>query len=411
MPPVACGNGSDPRRWVFQTDGPVDPVVGTLHWPSNSIGASGSSGSSSSGSGTPLASSVGAGRLESSDAYTACATSGGVGDGRFPVDDSQRLPPGFRGAGDYEGTVAEGMDPRIGSDSNGTLVGSAGGGAPSSRQGSPFTSPFDPPLQQFQQGGGGGGAVVDITPGMGVPYGATTPSHSTRMMPPSGQAGHPSLQQQQQQHAMASSRSGAPPPVPSRHNRAIFDEPVGMPPLDQHSSGGLTPSSLGSDNINQVSDGMGGGVAIGSGLGTGAASPASMSAMPLGPGARIRMTQGNVPQPQQHGHQGQQQQRHQIRATGGGGGGGAVNVEMGLGSRVGAAGWASGSGPDDPMSMALASIPHGASSLPASAVPTVLERFPGFVRCVMDIAPEVVGWVIGRSGAHIKEMKVWRSKI
>ncbi|CAM9565034.1 unnamed protein product, partial [Ectocarpus sp. 8 AP-2014] len=58
------------------------------------------------------------------------------------------------------------------------------------------------------------------------------------------------------------------------------------------------------------------------------------------------------------------------------------------------------------MSMAaLASLPHGASALPASAVPTVLERFPGFVRCVMDIAPEVVGWVIGRSGAHIKEMK------
>lgn len=55
---------------------------------------------------------------------------------------------------------------------------------------------------------------------------------------------------------------------------------------------------------------------------------------------------------------------------------------------------------------ALASVPHGASALPASAVPTVLERFPGFVRCVMDIAPEVVGWVIGRSGAHIKEMKV-----
>lgn len=55
---------------------------------------------------------------------------------------------------------------------------------------------------------------------------------------------------------------------------------------------------------------------------------------------------------------------------------------------------------------ALASVPHGASTLPASAVPTVLERFPGFVRCVMDIAPEVVGWVIGRSGAHIKEMKV-----
>ena len=58
------------------------------------------------------------------------------------------------------------------------------------------------------------------------------------------------------------------------------------------------------------------------------------------------------------------------------------------------------------MSMALASVPQGASGLPASAVPTVLERFPGFVRCVMDIAPEVVGWVIGRSGAHIKEMKV-----
>ena len=56
--------------------------------------------------------------------------------------------------------------------------------------------------------------------------------------------------------------------------------------------------------------------------------------------------------------------------------------------------------------MALASVPQGASGLPASAVPTVLERFPGFVRCVMDIAPEVVGWVIGRSGAHIKEMKV-----
>ena len=55
---------------------------------------------------------------------------------------------------------------------------------------------------------------------------------------------------------------------------------------------------------------------------------------------------------------------------------------------------------------ALASVPHVASALPASAVPTVLERFPGFVRCVMDIAPEVVGWVIGRSGAHIKEMKV-----
>ncbi|CAN0386300.1 unnamed protein product, partial [Pylaiella littoralis] len=54
---------------------------------------------------------------------------------------------------------------------------------------------------------------------------------------------------------------------------------------------------------------------------------------------------------------------------------------------------------------ALASVPHEASALPASAVPTVLERFPGFVRCVMDIAPEVVGWVIGRSGAHIKEMK------
>lgn len=50
---------------------------------------------------------------------------------------------------------------------------------------------------------------------------------------------------------------------------------------------------------------------------------------------------------------------------------------------------------------------HGGSGSPnVSAVPTVLERFPGFVRCVMDIAPEVVGWVIGRSGAHIKEMKV-----
>ncbi len=49
---------------------------------------------------------------------------------------------------------------------------------------------------------------------------------------------------------------------------------------------------------------------------------------------------------------------------------------------------------------------NNASALPASAVPTVLERFPGCVRCVMDIAPEVVGWVIGRSGAHIKEMKV-----
>lgn len=61
---------------------------------------------------------------------------------------------------------------------------------------------------------------------------------------------------------------------------------------------------------------------------------------------------------------------------------------------------------EDSMSMSLASVPHGASSLPAAAVPTVLERFPGFVRCVMDIAPEVVGWVIGRSGAHIKEMKV-----
>lgn len=93
---------------------------------------------------------------------------------------------------------------------------------------------------------------------------------------------------------------------------------------------------------------------------------------------------------------------------GGGGGGGAAGPAGGGGGGGGGAGapWGTVSANEDPMAMALASVPHGASSLPASAVPTVLERFPGFVRCVMDIAPEVVGWVIGRSGAHIKEMKV-----
>ncbi|CAN0107207.1 unnamed protein product, partial [Discosporangium mesarthrocarpum] len=74
-----------------------------------------------------------------------------------------------------------------------------------------------------------------------------------------------------------------------------------------------------------------------------------------------------------------------------------TTVERGMGGP-----W---TGSEEVMNSALASIPHGASSLPAAAVPTVLEKFPGFVRCVMDIAPEVVGWVIGRSGAHIKEMK------
>ncbi|KAG5185996.1 hypothetical protein JKP88DRAFT_268124 [Tribonema minus] len=49
--------------------------------------------------------------------------------------------------------------------------------------------------------------------------------------------------------------------------------------------------------------------------------------------------------------------------------------------------------------------PPVAPTMPASAVPAVLEKFLGFVCCVVDMAPEVVGWVIGRSGSHIKEMK------
>ncbi|KAG5175969.1 hypothetical protein JKP88DRAFT_351307 [Tribonema minus] len=49
--------------------------------------------------------------------------------------------------------------------------------------------------------------------------------------------------------------------------------------------------------------------------------------------------------------------------------------------------------------------PHHPPPHHPPAIPTVLEKFPGFVRCVIDIAPEVVGWVIGRSGSHIKEMK------
>lgn len=72
-------------------------------------------------------------------------------------------------------------------------------------------------------------------------------------------------------------------------------------------------------------------------------------------------------------------------------------METGPGHRIGSIGPLTSGGP---------SPPEDPSSRPGSDVPTVLEHFPGFVRCVMPIAPEVVGWVIGRSGSHIKDSKV-----
>lgn len=296
----------------------------------------------------------------------------------------------------------------------------AGGGGPP-RQGSPFTHPFISPPQQV----GGGGIVEISTGGMLTHYG-----NSGRDMMVANGMGHG----QRPQSGLAPVAKGP----GSRHQqqqRSVFDDPVGI--LEQHAGGGpLAPLSIGlgpDGNFSQDHQGnmMGTNHAMGAGIGeriltnSGGRNMSNSSIADIHggqPDAAGRMNYGGGAAPISSPHSGQiaahfqqqQMQRLHLRAAGPGCGlprtSGGNAMDLGQGRRRSNLGSAGGGGPwagsEDPMPMALTSIPHSASSLPASAVPTVLERFPGFVRCVMDIAPEVVGWVIGRSGAHIKEMKV-----
>lgn len=420
MPPVACGNDTDSRRWGFQPDVHQETTIGpALHWPpSSSLG-------------------IGGGRAiaDGADTYSAGShghPNGGIEENiRLAIEGSQRISPGFRGSDDRESPGPRAMDPRIIVDSNSIGGSQGGGGAGGSRQGSPFTSPFDPSPHQNHP-----------TDAMGASsFGASRISAGGSGHGPGGGGGGQTIVSQPR--VPASAGVGGPPP---RH-RSIFDDPVRMGASADHSLG----PSMGVESLGQGAEGGGGmGVMLGAGGMMGGPPGPNMSSMSLGPGGAGGAASGGVvgrtgggqqgmvggapvswhgqdQQPQQHQQQPQHQQhpqqhyRHQQQLRGQGSSSVAVDVGVG-GRRIGpgaggAAGSASGGGGagapwgtvssnEDPMSMALASVPHGASSLPASAVPTVLERFPGFVRCVMDIAPEVVGWVIGRSGAHIKEMKV-----
>lgn len=404
MPPVAFSD-SDPRRWGFQADSSAAEGVGVLGWPANG------------GLSTNLG--VGGGRVRSEDnGGDGHLTSGASGSPEsLAGDEGERQPgQGFRDSPPDSRGRSPGprpMDPRIIVDANsivgGSLPGGNGGGPPS-RQGSPFSRSFDPPPSHQHQTGS-----VDSSPGLGggASYGVARMHHQMNSAP--------------------SARAGAGPP---RH-RSAYEDSIGIPPASEQLYG-ISPSnesaSQGGDSTGGIMlGGLGGGrTSIGAPagphtLGSGVVSRvAQQPPHGVGGGAGTWHGQGHQPQAQQqqqprHTQQQQQQsqqqqqpqhQQHRQQQHRQQGRPGSSTPDDGLVRRVGGNGgvggpWVSSVGPsEDSMSLSVASVPHGASSLPAAAVPTVLERFPGFVRCVMDIAPEVVGWVIGRSGAHIKEMKV-----
>ena len=411
MPPVAFSD-TDPRRWGFQADSAAVESVGVLSWP-------GSEGLSSNlGVG-------GGGRVRTEENGSDVHAAGGASEspGRLAVDEGERRRgSGFRDSPpDHRGRSPDPrpMDPRIIVDSNNIVGGShpgVGGGGPPSRQGSPFSRPFDfTPAHQHLPG-----SMESSSSGLagGSSYGVGRVHHQMTSVP--------------------SARSGV---GPSRR-RSAFEEPMGPSSGPDHLYG--IPSS--SENLNQGADSTGGMLlgSLGGGrtsmgtsagplsLGVGRLAPQQPQGVGTSPVAwhgqgqqpqqhqqarhaqqqQSQKQQQQQPQPQQPQHRQQQHHRQQGRP-----GSSSSGSDDGLMRRVGGNGGVSGpwgstmSANEDSMSMALASVPHGASSLPAAAVPTVLERFPGFVRCVMDIAPEVVGWVIGRSGAHIKEMKVTRTTL
>lgn len=389
MPPVAFGDDTDPRRWGFQGDSSPEAVVGPLHWP-HPLGL-----------GNSISASPGVERLENGDPYAEVIANGGIGEGREPIEDSHLAALGFRGVGDRGSPGSHSMDPRIGGDSDGTMISSGGGASsgtgsgssgPSSRQGSPFTSAFDPPPQQVQHGG-----VMTETPSGVTPQFTSLPR---AIAPDSANAQAAATLPSQQIRAACR----APLPGPSRH-LPTFDDPVVVGPCVEHASAQLG-HSLVNDTLVQAPEVMvGGGMISGSNLAVHGGVSASnclpsgseMSTLALVPGSRMSPVIGaSLPSQQQQEHQ-QQRQMRAVNAVVNPGGGGSVIMESGPGRRPSVGPCPPGVPPsEDP------------NSRQGSDVPTVLEHFPGFVRCVMAIAPEVVGWVIGRSGTHIKDMKVSR---
>lgn len=422
MPPVAFGNDTDFRRWTLQdahhNNAAVEVGSGPsrLQWPRSVTVAAAPA---------TTAASRGHGPMNAATTPVPHADTNGLGNSQQLQlhRDGGGLPAyGTTGSGErtnsHRGSpvLAPAMDharlPTMvgGEGANGMLLANGGqsGGDPS-RHGSSFTHhAFD----AQHVGGVGSGGIVDISSGGMIANGATqyqgrgmlaasnlmahgagrgTPAAVVAAAAQAAAAAAANSRQQQHQH--------------HHHQRSMFDDALGM--VDHHAGGGAPPmgARLDGSHNSLVGDGImnmgGSGAPNANGVGGQTMMAGLHGAPPMGTrmnhsGSSGGMGGAATPTPS---GQGGQVQRN-LRAPNGA----MPSTGSSSGAGVGAGGsWLGG---EDFMSMALASVPHGASELPASAVPTVLERFPGFVRCVMDIAPEVVGWVIGRSGAHIKEMKV-----
>eukprot|EP00752_Nemacystus_decipiens_P008306 g7424.t1 len=411
MPPVAFGGDTDPRRWGVNSvsDAAVIGAEGTHN--SIAIPREGTQHHQQ------VAVLLEKGRA--SPPLGALAPSGRAGAGaalgRPAIDGSHQHQQGFGAAADGRSSPLP-MEPRIVMDSN-------GGGA--QQQASPY-------------GGGGGAGSFDHHPHHPHPShhplaqqqlqqqhgdeaGPAASFGMSRMHGPSaGQSAHNSSAPPRGPPPARQQPPPPPPPPPQQQQlHRSFLEDAGLMHPDQqyqHQQNPLgRPPQQGLDLPN---NNHGPGPALSRGRNVGGAVGVGHHGMGLG---AAPSWQGQQQQQQQHRQQQQQQQQPMRGSSPGGGGGRLLGSKNSPPAHSDAGSFlqqrrASGS-PEhhhhqqqqqqqSSLSMAaLASVPHGASALPASAVPTVLERFPGFVRCVMDIAPEVVGWVIGRSGAHIKEMK------